>query len=231
MVRRAACTLFSKPVSLIPSTQVTYVTYTVTSPPRLSTRTVSFALDAYTPIMLSNHIYWNLGAFKSPNILHDTLQLPYANRIVSIDSIAVPTGNLQSVKYPSKSPPVPLNFTAPKQIGDGALYSQQCGLGCVGIDNAFILDRPYGSGVESMEQPQLIWKSLDTGITMTVRTNQQSFQLYSCNGMDGTIPIKSSQGNAKIEQYGCLVIEPQQWVSGAVSLEFTSMSFFRERCG
>jgi len=197
---------------LMASFQMTYVTFTVSSPPRLTSRIVSVALDHYTPIMLANHIYWNLGAFEQPTILNDTLQMPYADRIISIDTLEVPTGGLQSVKYPFQSSPVPLNFTGPKLIGDGALHSQQCGIGCTGIDNAFILDRPYGSGPESMDSPQLIWSSIDTGITLTLRTNQQSLQLYSCNGQDGSIPIKADQGTGGVEKYGCLVIETQQWI-------------------
>ena len=194
--------------------QMNYVTFTVTSPPRLTTRIISIPLDSYTPIMLANHIYWNLGAFQSPTILNDTLQMPYADRIIDIDSIEVPTGGLQSVLYPLTSPSVPLNFTAPKLIGDGALHSMQCGFGCTGIDNAFILDRPYGSGDESLDPAQLIWTSADTGITLTLRTNQQSLQIYTCNGQDGTIYSHADQGSPAVEKYGCMVIETQQWIDG-----------------
>jgi aldose 1-epimerase len=137
--------------------------------------------------MLSTHIYWNLGAFQSPTILNDTLQLPYADRIIDIDNIEVVTGGLSSVVLPWQSQAVPLNFTAPKQIWEGALQSQQCGNGCTGIDNAFIIDRPPYSSPESTESVQLKWSSPDTGITMSVRTNQQSLQLYTCNGQNGTV--------------------------------------------
>ena len=194
-----------------------YVTFTVSTPPRLTSRIVSIALDQQTPIMLANHIYWNLGAFQTATILNDTLQLPYSERIIVIDTLEVPTGALESVKYPLQFPSVPLNFTAPKRIGDGALYSQQCGLGCTGIDNAFIIDRNFDDGPESRSDPDLIWTSADTGITLTVRTNQQSLELYSCNGQNGTIPNKAAQqgyGITTVDKYGCLVIETQQWIDG-----------------
>ena len=200
------------------SLQVTHVTYTLsdatsTSQGKLTNRIVSLSLDQPAPIMLSTHIYWNLGAFMSPTILNDTLWMPNADRIISIDSLEVPTGGLQSVKYPFASPGLPLNFTGPKQIYEGALYAQQCGDGCTGIDNAFIIDRPPYSGVNSIEATQLYWSSPDTGLTMKVKTNQQSFQIYSCVGQDGTIKSHASQGSPPIEKYGCLVIEPQQWAS------------------
>lgn len=145
--------------------------------------------------------------------------MPHSKRIIEIDSLEVPTGGLQSVLYPWQDPPVPLNFTSPKLIGDGALHSQQCGFGCTGIDNAFILDRPPYSGKDSYDEPMLTWSSPDTGISLTVQTNQQSVQLYSCVGQNGTIPVKGTQehGNGQntfVNKYGCLVIETQQWIDG-----------------
>ena len=202
-----------------PGVKVSMVTYTVsdataTSRGKLTNRIVAMSLDQPTPIMLSTHIYWNIGSFMSPTILNDTLWMPYAERIIPIDGISVPTGALESVRYPYTSPSVPLNFTAPKQIYEAALYSEACGTGCVGIDNAFIIDRPPYSGPEDTEAVQLAWSSPDTGITMKVRTNQQSFQIYSCVGQNGSIRSHASQGNPPIEKYGCLVIEPQQWITG-----------------
>ncbi|KAG2414769.1 hypothetical protein HFD88_005957 [Aspergillus terreus] len=56
-----------------PGDTVTHATYTVDSKrtadnpqgsPRLVTELVSLALTESTPIMLSNHMYWNLNAFK-----------------------------------------------------------------------------------------------------------------------------------------------------------------------
>jgi len=167
--------------------------------------------------MLANHNYWNLGAFQTATVLNDTLAMPYADRIISIDSLEVPTGTFQSVKYPWQSPPVPLNFTGPKEIGDGALHSMQCGAGCTGIDNAFILDRPVYESPDDLATAQLYWMSPDSGIAMTLYTNQQSLQLYSCNGQNGTIPVKAGQmgyGIDKVNKYGCLVIETQQWIDG-----------------
>ena len=173
--------------------------------------------------MLSTHIYWNLGSFTQSTVLNDTLQIPNGNRIIVGDSLLVPTGEIQSVKYPWQSPPIPLNFTGPKTIGEGALHATQCGAGCTSIDNAYLIDRPLHSGPESMDSDQLIWSSPDTGLTMKVRTNQQGFQIYSCGGQNGTIKSHASQGNGTpppIEMYGCLVIEPQQYIDGINQPEF-----------
>ena len=171
-------------------------------------------LDDPTPIMLSTHIYWNIGSFLTPTILNNTLQLPSANRIIGVDGINVPTGEIIPVNQTS------LDFTSPKQIGIGAL-NNGCGTGCIGIDNAFLFDNATNSSCDvnqsDMDTTRLIWNSPQTGLTMNLKTNQLGVQLYSCATQDGSTVSHVGQGTVpgqapKIEQYGCLVIEPQGWI-------------------
>ena len=213
-----------------PGTVLTQATYTVSSVaggaygalrPRLTSRMVSTALDQATPIMLANHVYWNLNAFTTPTVLNDTtLWMPYSHRYIEIDSIEIPNGTIGTVA----SRPV-LDFTAPKLIGRD-IYTEVglCGFNCTGYDNAFILDRPRHTGPEASSFPVLSLWSQATGIRMDLSTNQQGLQIYSCNGQNGTIPVKLSQvqrnngtsgGGAKyVNQYGCIVIETQDWIDG-----------------
>jgi aldose 1-epimerase len=174
----------------------------------------SISLTAKTPIMPTTHIYWNIGGFASPTVLEDTLHLPHANRFVVGDAILVPTGEIKTL-----SPGDALNFTAPKKIKEGALTAKFCGEGCVGIDNAFILDQPILPASEWAQGPvQLVWTSADTGIQMKVRTNQPSLQVYAAAAQDGTIPLKKAHSQGKstgfLEKNGCVVIEPQGWIDG-----------------
>lgn len=213
-----------------PGSVITHATYTVSSAvsgalgerkPRLTVTTVSVALDEATPIMLVPHFYWNLGAFTTPTILDDqNLWMPYSERYVEVDSILVPTGALGTVA----ARPV-LDFTSPKTLGrDLTSATDLCGEGCTGYDNAFILDRPRGTGAEAASFPILSLWSMTTGIRMDVSTNQQGVQIYSCNGQNGTIPVKQSQvqrnthvyggGTKFVERYGCLVVETQGWIDG-----------------
>ena len=164
--------------------------------------------------MLSTHIYWNLASFLSPTVLSDTLQLPSADRIVAVDAILIPTGELTPVEQTS------LDFRAPKAIGDGALHNS-CGAGCTGIDNAFIFSQTDNSScnVNPKDQVRIKWHAPETGLTMSVRTNQQGTQLFSCATQDGSTVSHVGQGTVPgqapaIEQYGCLVIEPQGWIDG-----------------
>ncbi|KAL8781294.1 MAG: hypothetical protein Q9213_006069 [Squamulea squamosa] len=208
--------LFDQAFEGFPGSVITYATYTVSSGPSWTSRLVSIPLDEPTPIMLANHVYWNLGAFvdsAGSTVLNDTLSMPYAARYIEIDNIEVPTGAIGTVNGTF------LDFTSPKQIGrdiDSAINN--CGYNCTGYDNAFIIDRPRYSGPESTDLSMLTMKSNVTGIQLDVYTNQQSLQIYTCNNMNGTMPVKQSQQHANsttyVEKYGCVVIETQDWIDG-----------------
>ena len=207
-----------------PGSVITYATYSVSSSssgPTWTSRLVSIPLDAPTPIMLANHVYWNLDAFSNPadsTILNHTLHMPYAARYIEIDNIEVPNGSVGTV---AASPF--LDFTSPKQIGrDIAQAVNACGLGCTGYDNAFILERPRYSGPEATDLSVLTLSSNVTGIQLDVYTNQQSLQIYTCDNIAKMyhVPVKQSQqhgqagANTTVPQYGCVVIETQQWIDG-----------------
>ena len=155
--------------------------------------------------MLANHVYWNLGAFATPEastVLNNTLHMPYSARAIVIDSIEVPTGALEVVAG------TPLDFTSPKTIGRDIADAHQCGFNCTGYDNSFILDRPRYSNPEVTDISVLTLSSDVTGIQMDVRTNQRNLQVYTCNFMAGTIPVKEDQqhgaGTTFVPKYGCV---------------------------
>ena len=203
-----------------PGTVITYATYTVSAGPQWTSRLVSIPLDEPTPIMLANHVYWNLDAFTNPSdttILNNTLYMPYSDRYIEIDNIEVPNGKIGIVNDTF------LDFTSPKQIGrdiDNAVNA--CGLGCTGYDNAFILDRPRYSAPEASDLSVLTMSSNVTGIQLDIRTNQQSLQIYTCDNIAlmANIPVKQSQQHSTngsittVPKYGCVVIETQQWIDG-----------------
>ncbi|KAK2789658.1 hypothetical protein FQN52_005997 [Onygenales sp. PD_12] len=221
-----------------PGDVITYATYTVsansTGPKpvtQMTAKTVSIALNHKTPIMLAHHIYWNLNAFKEPNVLEDTtLQLPLSNQFIEIDGSAIPTGKIADVATAYDGA---LDFTKPKLIGKDIEAAKNCGANCTGYDNAWLINRPtnisdWTSSPETMALA-LNMSSSATGISMTVTTNQKAIQIYSCNNQNGTIPVKPSQvkrnekggehgghqtagGVDTIDKYGCLVIETEGWI-------------------
>lgn len=212
-----------------PGDVYTIVTYTVGSSlsgpqgqarPRLWATLVSSALTLDTPIMLSTHFYWNLNSFKQQTILNDThLYMPYSTRYIQTDGILIPNGSIAAVG----STPA-LDFTTPKLLGDNINIAQGvCGTGCTGVDNAFILDRPLYAGDMSPNFPVFSLWSDTTGIQMDVSTNQQGLQVYTCNGQNGTIPVRQSVQQANqgvsgaatgVNQHGCIVVEPQAYIDG-----------------
>ncbi|OJJ39972.1 hypothetical protein ASPWEDRAFT_37847 [Aspergillus wentii DTO 134E9] len=189
--------------------------------PRLTTKLVSEALTQKTPIMLSNHIYWNLNGFKQETILNDTwLQLPLSERFIASDSLQVPTGAISTVDQNGGA----LNFTTGKIVGQD--INKTAGLvgTDIGIDSCFIIDRdPVTSPAPDALVPALRINSSTTGISMEVATNQPAVQFFTCLNMDGSIPVKASQAqrNTKdkgaapfVEKYGCFAIEPEGWIDG-----------------
>lgn len=199
-----------------PGDVVNMATYTVTDEPAFYSRITSIPTGDRTPIMIANHVYWNLGAFvnkEALTILNDTLEMPAAKRYINIDGWEVPTGNISLTKD------TPLDFTTPKKIGKDINETKNgCGTGCLGYDNAFILDLPRSASPGDPSREALVWSSPVTGIKMNLYTNQESIQLYTCDTQDGSIKAKRDQqhinGNTTYEQFGCMVIETQDWIDG-----------------
>lgn len=162
--------------------------------------------------MPTTHIYWNIGGFLSPTVLEDTLHLPNADRFVVGDGILIPTGELRKLKSGDA-----LDFTSPKKIKEGA-GAKFCGEGAEGIDNAFVFNTTTTEEKYQDGPVQLQWTSADSGIQMSVRTNQPCIQVYAAAAQDGTIPLKKAHSQGKstgfLEKNGCVVIEPQGIIDG-----------------
>lgn len=188
-------------------------TYTLTDDAAWISRMISIPFNDATPIMLANHVYWNLGAFvdqESLLIYNDTLYMPYADRYIETDGIQIPTGQIGITNGTA------LDFTTPMTFGpniEKTNGTNLCGTGCVGIDNGFILDRPRYTSPEDPNLEVLRMSSPSTGIQLSLETNMQGIQIYTCNGQNGTIAVKKDQQHLStttyVEKYGCAVIEAQ----------------------
>lgn len=192
--------------------------------PQLTSRIVSEALTKKTPIMLANHLYWNLNAFKNENVLKDTtMQMPLSTRYIGADGIEVPTGEIYEV---SNTYGGALDFTKPKLIGkDIEKTKNLCGTGCTGYDTCWITDRDPGYSAPNSMVSSITLASDTTGISLDVTTNQAALQIYTCNSQNGSIKTKKSQqernkkqdgspGAEYVEKYGCVVIETEDWIDG-----------------
>lgn len=200
-----------------PGDLLNVATYTLTDDASWISRLVSLPVNKATPVMLANHVYWNLGALVNEDastVLNDTLYMPYADRYVQTDGNLIPNGTIGVTNGTA------LDFTKPKTIGQDIEDAVGiCGTGCTGYDNSFILDKPRYTSPEDPNIEVLRMWSPVTGIQMSMETNMQSLQIYSCNGQNGTLPVKESQqhGNSTktVQKYGCVVIEAEEVSRGS----------------
>ncbi|KAI8955823.1 aldose-1-epimerase [Xylaria longipes] len=203
-----------------PGEVVSYITYTLNNY-TWDFKMVALATTKKTPIMLSSHTYWNLDGFannETQTALNHTLYLPYSGQRVGVDNILIPTGDILANKKGSVND----FWSAPKQLGaslnDPEAYGN-CGFNCTGYDTCWLITReePYNWRDESNFVARL--QSPWSGIQLEVYTDQDAFQVYSCNGQNGTLALKETQGlhdnpdfPRTIPQYGCLVMEVEDWI-------------------
>ncbi|KAK5687403.1 hypothetical protein LTS10_001541 [Elasticomyces elasticus] len=184
-----------------PGKVIAYVTYTLT-PYQWHLRMTALSLTKKTPIMLSSHTYWNLDGFQNPTTplaLNHSLFMPSAGLRVETDSIGIPTGNLLA----NKRGGVNDWWSTPKQLGANITSTDLLG--------------PYNW----RQAPVATLASPFSGIQVDVFTDQDAFQVYSCNNMNGTLALKKTQGffnNAShprvVNKYGCVVMEVEDWIDG-----------------
>lgn len=165
-------------------------------------------------IMLTQHTYFNLDAYTNPVtdlIWNHTLHLPYSHRNLAADGGALPTGEILTI-----SPNGTDDFwSAPHQLGFAdthADWTGHCGGQCTGYNGQWLIDDAPPDAVVTRLESQY------TGIVAELRTNQKGLVVYTCYWMDGTIPIKRTQGvegsDGKVKSGGCVAIETHDWIDG-----------------
>ncbi|KAI1388619.1 galactose mutarotase-like protein [Hypoxylon trugodes] len=172
--------------------------------------------DEKTPLMLTHHTYFNLDAFKNPDtqkIWNHTLYLPYSKRYLVADDGALPTGKIGTAEPGG----IDDFFSEPDLFLGHARsdpkFAGNCGGGgaCEGYNGYFLIDdAPKDAVVVKLS-------SGFSGITADLRTDQLGVVVYSCNWMDGTADLKSTQGtkaNRKVVRSSCVAIEAQDYVDG-----------------
>jgi aldose 1-epimerase len=201
-----------------PGEVISYVTYTM-SPNTWNIKIVALATTKKTPIMLTSHTYWNLDGFANPDTptaLNHTFHLPYSGQRVGVDGILIPDGTI----LPNEKYSVNDFWSAPKQIGANLTAPEllgNCGTNCTGYDNCYIVNRDQNGPYDwRTSGPVASLSSEWSGIKLDIFSDQQAFQMYSCIGQNGVLPIKSTQGiagrPAVVEQYGCVVMEVQDYI-------------------
>jgi aldose 1-epimerase len=146
--------------------------------------------DKATPISLTNHSYFNLSGFDSPNIYEHMLYVN-AENYTEKNLNNTPTGNIIPVVD------TPLNFRQPKKIGKDINQFPKD----KGFDHNFILKRNFSSEIVSAAQ----LKDPLSGRTITVYTDQPGIQVYTANFWDGTV----AGVHGAYQQHGAVALETQ----------------------
>jgi aldose 1-epimerase len=166
--------------------------------------------------MLTQHTYFNLDAYKDPStwkIWNHTLSMPYSKRYLEAGQDAVPTGKILTAAPGSindfASAP---NLKLGKAMADPA-FAGNCGADgrCEGYNGNWLIDDAPKDAVV------LTLSSAFSGIKGEMRTNQPSVVVYTCNWMDGSAKLKSTQGTDTVKTVGrssCIAIEAQDYSDG-----------------
>lgn len=115
---------------------------------------------------------------------------------------------------PAQSKSAATSITSPDLLGN-------CGTNCTGYDTCYLTSRDGHVPYDWRDAPVATLASPFSGIQVDIYTEQEALQMYSCNNMNGTFPLKETQGFFNdssrprvTNKYGCVVIEVEDWIDG-----------------
>lgn len=157
--------------------------------------------DEDTIVNMTNHTYFNLDGAQNTyenSVYEHIVTLPASSHYTVNNEIAVPTGEIAKVEN------TPLDFKAPKKIGD-VINSEfnQLKIGS-GFDQNYCIDDYDGKSLKDIARV----KSPKTGITLRVSTDLPGFQFYTANHLGKSAQPVGKHGT-RYEKRSAFCIEPQ----------------------
>jgi aldose 1-epimerase len=167
----------------------------------------SATTDKTTIINPTSHCYFNLSGTAKNTILDHVLFIN-AKKFTPTNKGLIPTGKIQNLKS------TPLDFSTPTAIGKRIDYKNEQILFAKGYDHNYVLDKPIGVYAEVAK----IY-SPESGISMSVSTDQPGLQFYSGNFMQGD--LKGKQGDIHNYRTG-IALEAQNFPDAPNHTNFPS---------
>ena len=158
-----------------PGTLTTHVTYMLTNDDALRIDYTA-TTDKNTVINFTNHSYFNLAGNGSGSVV-DQLLLVNADHYTPSGPDLIPTGEISSVEG------TPLDFRQMTPIGARLHSAFQQLVNARGYDHNFVLNRPKGDGITFAARAY----DPRTGRIIDCLTNEPGVQVYTSNGMNGSV--------------------------------------------
>ena len=183
-----------------PGNVKTSVTYTFDNNNKLNVK-YEATTDKDTVLNLTNHAYFNLDGAENAeenSVLDHKVQLPNSTKYTQNNEIAIPTGEIKSVKG------TPFDFSEMRRVGDRISEDfDQLKIGA-GYDQNYCIDGYNGKDL--IKAATVV--SDKTGIKMDVSTNLPGFQFYTSNHLGKPTQPLGKDGK-RYEKRSGLCVEPQ----------------------
>ena len=167
---------------------------------------LSARCEAETVLSLSHHPYWNLCDAGESSVLDHELTL-FASRYTPMDARGIPSGEIAAVEG------TPLDFRRPRRLGEAWHAVLAHGRG--GFDHNLALDGEPGA-----LRPAARLRDPESGRVLEVWTTLPGLQLYTANGLDGSVV---GRGGVAWARHAAVCLEPQLFPDAPHHPHFPSM--------
>ena len=135
--------------------------------------------EATTVINMTNHSYFNLAGDPAGHCVEDDELYVNASTFTPVDDTFMTTGEIAPVEG------TPMDFRTPKLVGKDIEADYDQLHNGKGFDHNWVLD---SKGDDTVPAAELFCP--ETGIVLTVYTNEPGIQVYAGNFLDGTVTGK-----------------------------------------
>lgn len=155
--------------------------------------------DSRTPIMLTQHTYFNLDALPIPlSIKYGTIRSTCRTLIATLQLMGMPYRQAKLSIYISRYSIFDF-WSTPRQFGlatSRAEFANSCGNTCNGFNGEWLIDS------NTLKDDVVVKLNSNwNGIDAELRTNQAGIVLYTCYWMDGQILMKSTRPRRRKQEY------------------------------